>query len=120
MKKLYKVGNRDIEELDTYADHVHAMTGEKLHGKSDIAAELAFRDARIAELTNENEALSEALDFEREHSESKITELEEERKPLSLAQFIYAYYMEKNSTPNDLYSWMVKWGYLNKKEKGDE
>jgi len=76
MKKLYKVGNRDIEELDTYADHVHAMTGEKLHGKSDIAAELAFRDARIAELTNENEALSEALDFEREHSESKITELE--------------------------------------------
>ena len=50
----------------------------------------------------------------------RIAELEKERKPLSLAQFIYAYYMEKNSTPNDLYSWMVKWGYLNKKEKGDE
>jgi len=53
MIKLYDVGNRDIVELDTYANHVHAMTGEKLHSKSDIAAELAFRDARIAELEKE-------------------------------------------------------------------
>lgn len=33
-----------------YCDHVLAMTSEKLHCKSDIAAELAHRDIRITEL----------------------------------------------------------------------
>ena len=42
---LYK--ERDIEELDTYCDHVSAMTSESLHSKSAIAAELAFRDSHI-------------------------------------------------------------------------
>ena len=58
MTRLYDVGNRDIVELDTYEDHVHAMTGEKLHRKSDIAAELAFRDERIAELEKGYEELT--------------------------------------------------------------
>jgi len=51
MKKLY--AERDIMNLDTYSDHVSAMTGEKLHSKSDIAAELAYRDAEIKRLTYE-------------------------------------------------------------------
>ncbi len=40
--------DRDIEELgEDYAKHVAAMTKEGLHSKSDIAAELAFRDREI-------------------------------------------------------------------------
>ena len=35
-----------------YARHVFNMTSEKLHSKSDIAAELAWRDAQIARLKN--------------------------------------------------------------------
>ena len=52
IKKLY--ANRDIEQLDEegnfYFDHLMAMTREKLHSKSAIAAELAYRDALICEL----------------------------------------------------------------------
>lgn len=36
-----------------YTDHVSAMTREGLHAKSDIAAELAYRDQRIATLEAE-------------------------------------------------------------------
>jgi len=49
VKKLY--GDRDIVYLDYlnnyYSKHVSAMTSESLHSKSDIAAELAWRDLRI-------------------------------------------------------------------------
>jgi len=49
MKKLY--AQRDIELLgEHYIKHVSAMTGEGLHKKSDIAAELAWRDAEIERL----------------------------------------------------------------------
>lgn len=62
-EKLY--AERDIMALDEagnyYIKHVSAMTGEKLHSKSDIAAELAHRDyeidklkARIQELEQEH------------------------------------------------------------------
>lgn len=44
----YMIGDIDIEALDNkggyYARHVHAMTAEGLTSKSDIAAELAYRD----------------------------------------------------------------------------
>lgn len=41
----------DSDELcGHYSRHVSAMTAEDLHSKSAIAAELAWRDARIAEL----------------------------------------------------------------------
>ncbi len=40
-----------------YTDHVSAMTREGLHKKSDIASELAVRDARIAELERERNSL---------------------------------------------------------------
>ncbi len=33
-----------------YSEHVAAMTAERLHGKAEIAAQLAWRDQRIAEL----------------------------------------------------------------------
>lgn len=36
-----------------YSAHVSAMTSEGLHSKSDIAAELAFRDVRIDALWDE-------------------------------------------------------------------
>jgi hypothetical protein len=45
---------RDIIALDQtgnyYSVHVQAMTAEGLFSKSDIAAELAWRDQRIADL----------------------------------------------------------------------
>lgn len=45
---------RDLIALDRagnhYSRHVSAMTTEELHSKSDIAAELAWRDQQIAEL----------------------------------------------------------------------
>lgn len=55
---------RNIVELDRaggyYARHVAAMTEEGLHSKSDIAAELGWRDALIASLTeNLNRTTSE-------------------------------------------------------------
>lgn len=44
-------GGRDEFSLgQAYCDHVQAMTTEELHSKSAIAAELAYRDIRIAEL----------------------------------------------------------------------
>ena len=49
MTKLYK--ERNHEDLEPYLfNHMMAMTGEGLHSKADIAAELAFRDKRIEEL----------------------------------------------------------------------
>lgn len=51
MKRQYC--DRDIEQLDEdgnyYCTHVMAMTAEGLHEKSDIAAELAWRDREIAD-----------------------------------------------------------------------
>jgi uncharacterized small protein (DUF1192 family) len=50
-------GHRDIVELDQrgnyFGRHVSAMTEEGLHSKSDIAAELAWRDAEIDRLKDE-------------------------------------------------------------------
>lgn len=59
--KHYK--ERDIEWLDEqgehYSKHISAMTGEALHDKSDIAAELAWRDYEIDRLKTEKEALKQ-------------------------------------------------------------
>jgi uncharacterized coiled-coil DUF342 family protein len=40
-----------------YSRHVSAMTAEGLHGKAEIAEQLAWRDKQIAELIRENEVL---------------------------------------------------------------
>jgi hypothetical protein len=49
--------DRDAEALQQdgghYARHVDAMTVEGLHGKSNIAAELAWRDSQIQQLKEE-------------------------------------------------------------------
>ena len=53
----YKIGDRDIIQLDIdgdyYFKHILAMTDESLHSKSDIAAELGWRDREIQKLKNE-------------------------------------------------------------------
>lgn len=59
--KLY--AERDIEGLDEdgnfYFKHVMAMTAEGLHSKSDIAAELGYRDSKIVELQSRLERANE-------------------------------------------------------------
>lgn len=51
MVKLYD--HRDVMALNkhgnVYVRHVEAMTAEGLHSKSDIAAELAWRDVKLHE-----------------------------------------------------------------------
>ncbi|HEM8996285.1 TPA: hypothetical protein ACHYPN_004782 [Yersinia enterocolitica] len=39
-----------------YGVHIHAMTAENLHSKSDIAVELAWRDLRIEQLITQLES----------------------------------------------------------------
>lgn len=59
MSKQY--AERDIESLDEaggfYSRHVSAMTGEGLHTKSSIAAELGHRDMVNSELLEALETL---------------------------------------------------------------
>ena len=62
MSKQY--AERDASALDEaggyYIRHVSAMTKEGLHSKSDIAAELGFRDMRIDQLNHRiNQLLTE-------------------------------------------------------------
>jgi lambda repressor-like predicted transcriptional regulator len=60
MNKLY--AERDIiEQGDYYSRHTSAMTGEDLHSKSDIAAELAHRDIEIDKLKARVAAQQSAL-----------------------------------------------------------
>ena len=80
MKHTYQTKNqyaeRDIEALDEsgnyYMVHLDAMTIENLYSKSSIAAELAFRDARIAEL---EAALSNAETIKGKAQEKRDLEL---------------------------------------------
>jgi len=54
---------RDAIDLEPhYSKHVGAMTREALHSKADIAAELAWRDARIADLETKLRVCSEQFD----------------------------------------------------------
>ena len=63
IEKLY--AQRDIEQLDedgSYVfNHVMASTGEDLHSKAAIAAELGYRAAEIARLTAELARLNSAI-----------------------------------------------------------
>lgn len=48
---MSKYAEREPATLEPhYSEHVNALTAEKLHEKSAIAAELAYRDKRIADL----------------------------------------------------------------------
>jgi len=59
--------DRDIMGLDDkgghYFRHVNAMTAEDLHSKSDIAAELAYRDYQIDQLEKRLKNSLEALKY---------------------------------------------------------
>jgi|GEM_PF-3573080 len=59
MKKHY--AERDLLEMDRagnfYGNHVMAMTAEQLRSKSDIAAELGWRDMHIATLQQKLDAV---------------------------------------------------------------
>lgn len=62
MSEVKQYAQREIMALDEagnhYIRHVDHMTREKLHSKSDIAAELGWRDMQIAELKAQRDALA--------------------------------------------------------------
>lgn len=67
-EKLYAgLEERDPMQLDEagdhYTKHVMAMTAEGLHSKADIAAELGYRDMRIAELEKINSELEKVVSY---------------------------------------------------------
>lgn len=49
--KLYDPNRLPWQLEPHYSAHIAAMTTEGLHNKSDIAAELAWRDKQIAEMS---------------------------------------------------------------------
>lgn len=61
--------DRDIMAMgEYYARHVVAMTAEGLHDKADIAAELAYRDMRLAELERDLAEAREQLHLDEEEN----------------------------------------------------
>ncbi|MDO9345079.1 MAG: hypothetical protein Q7T99_16505 [Pseudomonas sp.] len=70
MSEVKRYAERDIMQLDRdgnhYCNHVLAMTAEGLHSKSDIAAELAFRDSQFDRVTAERDAALGQLKEKRE------------------------------------------------------
>jgi hypothetical protein len=62
MSEVKQYAQRDLMGMDYagnhYCRHVSAMTSEQLHSKSDIAAELGWRDMQIAELKAQSDALA--------------------------------------------------------------
>ncbi|ELX9578616.1 hypothetical protein SLJ66_001986 [Escherichia coli] len=77
-EKLY--ATRDIEALDDAGNHYYrnimAMTSEGLDSKSDIAAELGFRDMQITELSDQVRLLTEQRDAVVVECQSKKSALE--------------------------------------------
>lgn len=66
MSEVKQYAERDLMAMDIagnhYCRHVDHMTREKLHSKSDIAAELGWRDMQIAKLTAQRDALAADLE----------------------------------------------------------
>lgn len=60
-----------------YGVHIHAMTAENLHSKSDIAVELAWRDLRIEQLIAQLESAQKERDGLREKVNQSDTEWQE-------------------------------------------
>ena len=57
--KNYRTYDEDtVLYSSEYAEHVSAMTCEKLHSKAEIAMELAWRDIRIKELEKLNQSFA--------------------------------------------------------------
>lgn len=71
-EKIY--GDRDLMAMDIagnyYRRHVDHMTRESLHSKSDIAAELGWRDMQIADLQKKLDAVLAEVVAIREQAEN--------------------------------------------------
>ena len=93
MAKLYRQAKlTDRQKSEFVCPHIMAMTGEKLHYKSEIAYELGARDKRIAELENDNKALvaeGDELDKRWISRDNQIAELEKENKLLKEVEVIF-------------------------------
>lgn len=75
-KQYRKFDREELFDNELYSVHVHAMTSEKLHSKSDIAAELAWRDKRIVELEHVNDTnVVEIEQLKRERDECDFRKL---------------------------------------------
>lgn len=65
MNEVKQYAERDLMAMDFagdhYCRHVSAMTSEQLHSKSDIAAELGWRDMQIASLKEQLTATTNIL-----------------------------------------------------------
>ena len=72
-EKLYAKRNI-IAQGEEYVKHVSAMTGEGLHSKSDIAAELAHRDIEIKSLRKALISCQKQFDFYTEQHRAKGTD----------------------------------------------
>ena len=78
MSKLY--AERDIENLETYDEHIDALRSGVIFSNSDIAAELAYRDSiidalrrKLAEKSIQQRILTDKLTREaREFFESAL------------------------------------------------
>ena len=81
MTKQY--AERDVIALDRagghYIRHVGAMTAEKLHSKSDIAAELAYRDWLIDDLLQQLKAYQVNFNDQEELLEQLYWDFDSER-----------------------------------------
>lgn len=66
MSEAKQYAERDLMEMDYagnhYCRHVSAMTREGLHSKSDIAAELGWRDMKIAALQQKMDAAEKKVE----------------------------------------------------------
>lgn len=79
MSEYRKYDDEWLLYSDNYIKHVSAMTGEKLHSKADIAAELAYRDDLIEQLQQRNAELESEL---RSHKQC-IEGVQQERDELA-------------------------------------
>lgn len=82
-EQLYAVGKRECWKLgEHYSRHSLAMTAEGLDKKSDIAAELAVRDAEIERLQQQLQAMTERKDAVNETLAAVVKERNELRERL--------------------------------------
>lgn len=98
--KLY--AERDLGLTPLYMRHLAAMTAEKLHDKSAIAAELAWRDGRIEELQRERDALKEEIrisDLEDKHYDGIVRDAHAERDAYKLAAEWFSVHAPGASVP---------------------
>jgi hypothetical protein len=91
-------GHDDARDYEPYfSRHLMAMTAENLHGKGEIACELAYRDARIAELETQLKWMVENAASQHrpayDEQQRRIAELEAENQRLRETLT----YIEKNT-----------------------